>query len=349
MAQFSVTIDHTKVLADQTDFPVYINLADMPASFWSTVANGGGDIRCYKDDGTTELAREVVSCDTGGDTGELHVKYTGTLSASVDTIILIDVDGIRSDYAVTATYGRNAVWSDYRAVYHLEHTSGNATDSTVSGYTLTNTTSKSYVAGGIGKGIDFGSSVRNTTELTTGSEILTSANGAMSFSVRFKQNTSVQTSGNPGLFILPYKTASGSSTSIIPEWNAGAPRITILRRTSSDVNARTNFGNSTSVYYHVVSVFDGSNLNGYLDGTVFTTSNLASSGTFNASAYPVSLGGSYTSNNATAIIDEVRIRLSALSSTWVSTEYNNQNSPSTFYATAEVFDTVNATTAWIVA
>ena len=58
----NITIDNTKVSADLTDYVIYVNLANLNATFWSTVADGGGDIRVFKSDGTTELAREVVSC-----------------------------------------------------------------------------------------------------------------------------------------------------------------------------------------------------------------------------------------------------------------------------------------------
>lgn len=44
MARFRGIIDSSRVAATLTDFPVYIDLADMPANFWSTVSNGGGDI-----------------------------------------------------------------------------------------------------------------------------------------------------------------------------------------------------------------------------------------------------------------------------------------------------------------
>jgi len=338
MAQFSVTIDKTKVTADQTDFPVYINLADMPAGFWSVVASGGGDIRCYKIDGTTELPREVVSCVTGGtNTGELHVKYTGTLSASVNTVIIIDVDGVRSDYSVSATFGRNNVWTGYRAIYHLNEASGNANDATGNALTLTNTTSKSYVASPMGRGIDMGSSIRNTTELTT-TGILTSI-GNLTMSVRFKMNLALSVSnGDPGLFILPYANASGMAVAMIPQWNGGSPRIAIIRRTASDATAFTSFGNDTTLWHNLHAVYDngGNTISGYLDGVAFSTTAVASSGTFNATAYPISLGGSFMSSNATAILDEARVSNSAISSTWISTEYNNQNSSSTFYATGTI-------------
>lgn len=316
------TVNAADVPGTLSNFPAYVDLSRLGIT---TLAQANS-VRVWADENrVTEYPREIVSAT------EMHVKITSLTSTSQ---IFIDWDGVRADYAVTDTYGRNNVWSDYRAVYHFEHTSGNATDSTANGFTLTNTTSKSYVTGGIGKGIDFGTAVRNTTELTTASEILTSANGAMSYSVRFKQNVAVDaTVNNPGLFQLPYKNATGSSTSIIPEWNAGSVRISILRRTNVDVRANTSFANGTSAYYHVASVFDGSNLRGYLDATEFSTSNVASSGSFNAAAYPISLGGSYTSNNAQSIIDESRVRLSALSANWLTSEYNNQADEPGFWGT----------------
>jgi hypothetical protein len=48
-----------------------------------------------------------VSCDTATDTGELWCKV-GSMTSS--TQVWITVDGTSADYAVTATYGRNAVW-----------------------------------------------------------------------------------------------------------------------------------------------------------------------------------------------------------------------------------------------
>jgi hypothetical protein len=40
----------------------------------------------------------------------------------------------------------------------------------------------------------------------------------------------------------------------------------------------------------------------------------------------------YTGDYFVGTIDEVRIANTALSSSWINTEYNNQSSPSTFYS-----------------
>ena len=162
----TVTIDNTQVPSDQTDFVVYVKLEDTSgwAGFWSTVASGGGDIRCYKSDGVTELARDVVSCDTTGKTGELHIRYSGTLSSSVDTEIQIHADGTSSDYAETATYGRNNVWQDYEAVFHLDDGADSAGNA---GTLSTNGTSSFGNTGKIGDAADIASGNSNYLNISS--------------------------------------------------------------------------------------------------------------------------------------------------------------------------------------
>lgn len=70
----SVTVQSSQVDADLTDFPVYVDLSDLPAGFHTNVKSDGGDIRVTKSDGTTEVAREVVFYNATDDTGELRRK-----------------------------------------------------------------------------------------------------------------------------------------------------------------------------------------------------------------------------------------------------------------------------------
>lgn len=75
-----VTIDSTKVSADLTDFPVYVDLSDLSADFFSNVKTDGSDIRVTKDDGTTEVPREVVAI-----SNEL-VATSGSWNSGADTV-----------------------------------------------------------------------------------------------------------------------------------------------------------------------------------------------------------------------------------------------------------------------
>ena len=132
--RIKITVDSSQVDADLEDFPIYINLADLPGGFHSNVRGDGGDIRVTKSDGKTELAREVVFYSSTTDSGELHFKNSGTLSSATDTDFYIYYGNTAAKgYTASSTYGRNNVWTDYEAVYHLE----NGVDSTGNGRTLT--------------------------------------------------------------------------------------------------------------------------------------------------------------------------------------------------------------------
>jgi hypothetical protein len=102
----SATVNASDVPATQTNFPVYVDLSRLGIT---TLAEAES-VRVYADSAkTTEWAREIVSA------SEMHVKVPSLTST---TTIYVDYDGIRADYAVSATYGRNAVWSGYVIVSH---------------------------------------------------------------------------------------------------------------------------------------------------------------------------------------------------------------------------------------
>lgn len=111
--EVTVTVVSGKVASDLTGFPLFIDLANMPANFWSNVNTGGGDIRAFV--GPTQLPVDVVTINIGANTGILFVKTP--LAAASNTVITILGDGVSSADAATDPYGRNAVWSDYIVVY----------------------------------------------------------------------------------------------------------------------------------------------------------------------------------------------------------------------------------------
>jgi hypothetical protein len=95
---------------------------------------GGGDLRFSSDEaGTTQLACEIVD--------GLDVVWVSTDGLSVATGLTIYVWGDNtgaSQPATGAAFGRDAVWVDYRAIYHLSETANTAAggylDSTGNGY-----------------------------------------------------------------------------------------------------------------------------------------------------------------------------------------------------------------------
>src|SRR3989344_9011926 len=133
-----ITIQNGKVDADLTNFPVYVNLANLPAGFHTNVnQTDARDIRVTRADGTTECAREVVSYVAASDTGELHFLADALANATDTDFYIYYGNAAASDYAVTDTYGRNAVWADYEVVLHLNETTGGSgafIDSTGNGH-----------------------------------------------------------------------------------------------------------------------------------------------------------------------------------------------------------------------
>ncbi len=126
----AITSQNAKVAGAVTN--AYIDLSELPAGFWANVQNGGGDIRITQSDGETEVAREIVSCDTGTDTGEVHFDCTGIQTGSDVIWYLYYGNAAASDYAEDATYGREAVWdANHKGVWHMKDlTTSSILDST---------------------------------------------------------------------------------------------------------------------------------------------------------------------------------------------------------------------------
>ena len=89
------------------------------------------------------------------------------------------------------------------------------------------------------------------------------------------------------------------------------------------------FGLQVGQWYHVVGVYNGSQIILYING-VSTGTPAALTGNVMSTNDPCYIGR-YTTQYTNGTLDEVRMSNTSRSIGWISTEYNNQNSPSTFY------------------
>lgn len=114
--EFDVTIASGTVSADLTDFPIMVDMNDMPPAFWLGVRDDGGNIRAYQSDGTTLIPIDVTYINTATKHGRMFVKHTITTGS--DTVFKIKLlDPLTTALAVTDPNGRNVVWSDYEVVW----------------------------------------------------------------------------------------------------------------------------------------------------------------------------------------------------------------------------------------
>lgn len=314
----NVVVDHTKVPSDLTDFVIYINLAHLPASFWDVVANGGGDIRVFKSDGTTELAREVVSCDTATDTGNLYLKYSGTLSSSVSTTIQIHADGTSSDYASSATYGRNNVWTNYNLVLHLlsgpTDSSGTHSPSTVGSLSYNGTTGAQFTN-------------------STSDYINVPHNAALSYtSTMFMSLIGYTAQSDRDSLISKGAPWTGGTGYWLHTDNGGA--VTSNRPATSFAN--TTFATSqtltTSARHMAFTKNGGSGMSWFLQGAHINTVTTNATANYTTNTTAVYIGRRNDSADMwNGPMREVRLSATVFSDDWIEADYNNLMSASTFY------------------
>lgn len=325
MTRFRVTIG--SVAEGLTDYPVYIDLGDMPASFWSTVSSGGGDIRVYESDGTTELPREVVSCNKATSTGELHVKTN--LSSIVDTDLIIDVDGLRGEYATNSTYGAENVWTNgYAAVWHLNSVTGLVMDSTGNGNNGTNEGMWTDT-GKIGTGVASDGSTNynrisiNPTQLSmafthaddmtttawikpnswSGRSEIIGSRRADSFGIGVNSNGTIE-----GQFDDVFPASTGTLT--FGSWNY----VSVVHNGDAS---------SPTADFYINGVYDSSGSS--WDGNGWATQGY------------IYIGHESRGNSRlNGVVDEIRVSRASRSAGWLATEYANQNNPTAFYTIEEV-------------
>lgn len=335
LRRVKVTILASKVDGDLTDYPVYVDLSKLPSDF-HTYCNqtDARDIRVTKQDGVTELPREVVFYDSATDTGELHFKYTGVLSKLTDTDVYIYYKNpSASDYAVTDTYGRNNVWnSNYKMVQHMRNTTTSTiTDSTSNGNNGTKKAANEPIeaSGKIAKAQSFDGS----------NDYVNCGNGA---SLNITSAITIEAWIKPG----GYRPYAGVIDKI--QWGSGGYTLRLREdnhKMSFDFITQSGRGELLSIsnielnqWYHIIGSYDGSQSRIYINGQLNNNSNRTGNIVSTTQDLYIGWDDSESTRYFNGLIDEIRISSSAHSSDWISTEYNNQNDVSSFFTigTAEL-------------
>lgn len=338
----SITIDHTQVAgsANHTNFPVLINLSS-DTSIRDNAQADGDDILFTSANGTTKLDHEIEKYTTA--TGALVAWVeVPSLDYNDDTVIYIYYgnSGASNQQSVTAAWP-----SAYKMVTHLKE-SGDGT----SGEFADSTSNNNDGQGGAGSG--------SSTPIQTTS-------GKIGNAQNFDGTDDFISIGDPATldfersdsFTLSawIKTADNTFNSIIGKLGASTayPGYRLIKQDSGKIWLQliNSWGadnrliiESTNtvdddVWHYIVATYSGtsdpSGVSLYIDGQAESTStihNSLSASVLNDVNLEIGRSGSGAAYEPfDDLIDEVRISASVLDPDWIATEFNNQDSPATFY------------------
>jgi len=300
----TATVASADVPATQTNFPVYIDLSRLGI----TTQAEADSVRVYADSSkTTEWAREIVSAT------EMHVKVPSLTST---TSIYVYWDGTSADYAVTDTYGRNAVWSDYAAVWHMQSLTVSSTGS----YDLTNTD------GGGGLITSRAGKIGNGAENDAGASRL--VNGAVAGLTATSLNTWqawIIKDAHVGYWIDHMPTSGGKRMIFY----SSATGISLF----ANGNEVSSSAQTLGVAYQLTATKNNTNWQLYMNAVSQGTTTTGGANYANIEDFSILSPYDTFGSQADGVMDEVRFRNSLLSADWITTEYNNQSDEAGFWGT----------------
>ncbi|MFQ5492567.1 MAG: DUF2341 domain-containing protein [Candidatus Dojkabacteria bacterium] len=322
-----LSVQKSKVDAALTDFPVFVDLSDLPGHFFSNADSGGNDLVVTSSDGT-KLDRELVSIDTTARTGELW--FRGDLNATTDTDFFIYYgNGSASETNATGTWT-----SAYAVVQHLnedpsggapqmQDSTSNNNDGTSNGTMATS----DLVNAVVGDGLQFDGSndyislsgVNATNKLTvSGWFYLEEYGGACDGGI-----TRANASNPYGGFLL--SPCSNGTPAI---FNFAVANSTTWQEVLSSTDKLTGR------WYYVVGVYDASvsSMKIYFDGVQDNSASATGNVRDNSEALRIGLN---QTSYMKGTIDEVRVTSDAKSANWIAAEYSNQIDPGNFYHLGE--------------
>lgn len=329
----SLTINASQVSdadsANLSNFPVLLTEANFPSTIFDNTQSAGQDLRFTSDEaGTTELAFEIVNWDTTNDKAEVWVKVP-TVDYDDDTVFYVWYgNATATAYAPTDTYGTHAVWADYEGVWHLT----NANDSSANGYNLTASSSAPTSTSGL-----IGSTTTGAYDFERGSsQFLKIANascpnleisGNLTYSCWIKK----ESSSNGGTFGAMTKRSSWPNN-VVQLAPAANDYLYFICAGLSDRDAISTQSTGVGASNYIFGIRDKDNSTLKCGIANVETISDSSTGDINDTNGDFTIGANSggTSEFFDGIIDESRVRASALTAGWIATEYNNQSAPSTF-------------------
>jgi hypothetical protein len=333
-----ITIDHTKVLGSSShvNFPMLVSIFD--SDLYDNVQPNGNDIAFT--DGITWLDHEIERFNQNyNDTHAQLIAWVRipSLASSIDTIIYM----YYGNPSMGPQENPHNVWdSSYQAVWHLDEdpTGTNpiydSTSNRNDGNSNNTLVSSDLISTKIGRGIDLNRTddyiyVEHSPSLDITDNQIT---------LEAWVNLSIVPAPCDTAIIVKTDSTNNERYMLGIDGEVSPARLN-HRVTTSTGHYRYDEGNiAQGVWTHICAVYDGSLASNprffaYVNGSLISSNdasgNILSIGEvlYIGKRPNYSYGGQYHGQ-----IDELRISSIARSSSWVATEFNNQNDPKKFYS-----------------
>ncbi|HMA06033.1 MAG TPA: DUF2341 domain-containing protein [Methanomicrobiales archaeon] len=320
-----IILNHAKVPATLTNFTVLISLTDNDLK---NRQPDGNDIVFTSSDGTTKLFHEVEAYTSSTGTLVAWVKIP-TLSSATDTILYMYYNNAGLS---TQQDPPNAWDPNYMTVWHLNAgTSGSGAVKDSTGYLSgTGNGGLTLVNGMIDKGFQFDgtSGYVRIDNSATGSR-LDFTGGPFTISTWFKM---VDVATSRHIF--------GKRDNNMKQYQMGVgtlPDVFISNNTNQSWGS--TLSTSYPWYYYAWTVDSAGWPSLYLNGSLDPTwgGDVRQPWKFTHEACDATIGARWTTVPTTAawykgILDEIRVSNVSRTENWLTTEYNTENSPSTFFS-----------------
>lgn len=311
------TVQSGQVPSTQTDFPVLLKPTD---NRFKTTGNGGNvagssgyDLRPYSDSGLTsaltyELVPGTYSASTG--TFEMWVKVPSLSDGYVIYLGYGDT-GLSSDGSSTSTWR-----SEYKGVFHL----GDGSSLSVANSSQTSI-----------------SPTNNGVTATTGKVDGGGAGNGSSQYINLGTVAGLNITGD--ITLSSWLKTTGTNQSVIGG-RSGADGYGLLMGVinNGQIDLFTNNGNvytstaqvNDDAWHLVHATLSGSTYTHYTDGGATGTGSAGAPTSYSGDRHLFDevAGNRFWSGN----LDEIRIYSGALTANWITTEWNNQSAPGSFYS-----------------
>ena len=320
--RLAVTIDHTKVDANLVDFPLVLTGEHFAADFWNEVKEDGSDIVVTADDGITKLDRDIIEWDRTNQTMLMRVRLP-FLSATSDTNL-----GIYYGNASASETNATGTYDTSLELYLPLHedpsgTRGPMKDRTDGGWHGSSTgtmTTSDVVVGKVGNALEF-DGINDRIETAVVSHGIGTGDFTFLAWVQRLSDTGQQYQGamSNGDFSPAFYVEQNGDNQWGGYWGGA------LGASSENLNDTWYLlcmrrENGTITFYKDAQLEASS-----YDVTTSMANNVLRLGSSSAS----------TANHGHQRIDEARLYSRALSGSELSTIYNNETSPATFYSISE--------------